>query len=155
VPIPAPELQPIADRWQAAFTRIVTQWPAAFAGTDLDPSAIMQRMERLVVKIEGYLADVREAPAGQSQAEVLAARLRSALASNAMGGRVNEDAKWRAAADAVKDAQAAWHRLIPIGGPESRALETRFRDACRRVSDHARRNAAPPKRTSRPEARAV
>ena len=38
-------------------------------------------------------------------------KLRSALATNAMGGRVNEDAKWRAAADAVKDAQAAWQRL--------------------------------------------
>jgi hypothetical protein len=156
VPIPSPELRPIADRWQAAFARTLERWPAAFAGTDLDPAAILQRMERLVVKIEGFVSEARDSSAGLSQAEVLAARLRSALATNAMGGRVNEDAKWRAAADAVKDAQASWQRLVPIASPVARALESRFREACRRVTDHARRHAPPPAgRSQRPHAAAM
>ncbi|MGE5833348.1 MAG: hypothetical protein ACM4AI_02610, partial [Acidobacteriota bacterium] len=106
---------------------------------DLDPAAVRQKMSKLITRIESYLGDVQEAPTGQSQAEMLAARLRSALASNAMGGRATEEAKWRAATDAIKEAQSAWMRLAPIGGAEARALETRFRDVCRRVMDHARR----------------
>jgi hypothetical protein len=77
---------------------------------------------------------------------MLAAKLRSALASNAMGGRVNEDSKWRAAADAVKDAQAMWQRLAPVGGADASDLDMRFREACRRVLDHARRHATGAKR---------
>jgi hypothetical protein len=140
VPIPAAEMKPLTDRWQAALTRIVDRRADAFKGTDLDPTAIRQKMDKLIAKVESYLSDVREAPAGQSQAEILAARLRSALASNAMGGRANEDTKWRAAADAVKEAQSAWLRLSQVAGPDARALETRFRDVCRRVMDHARRH---------------
>jgi hypothetical protein len=73
----------------------------------------------------------------------MAQRLRSALASNAMGGRASEDAKWRAASDTVKDAQSAWLRLGPTSDPAARALEARFRDVCRRVMDHAKRHSTP------------
>ncbi len=71
-----------------------------------------------------------------------------------MGGRVSEEVKWRAAADAVKDAQAAWQRLGPATNAEAHALEHRFRDACRRVSEHARRHShggqtGQPRRTDR------
>jgi hypothetical protein len=140
VPIPAAEMKPLTDRWQAALTQIVDRRADAFKGTDLDPTAIRQKMDKLIAKVETYLSDVRETPAGQSQAEILAAKLRSALASNAMGGRASEDTKWRAAADAVKEAQSAWLRLSQVAGPDARALETRFRDVCRRVMDHARRH---------------
>ena len=139
VPIPGVEMRPLTDRWQAALTRIVDRRAEAFKGTDLDPAAVRQKMDKLIARVESYLSDVREAPAGQTQAEMLAARLRSALATNAMGGRSSEDAKWRAAADAVKEAQSAWLRLSQVAGADARALETRFRDACRRVMDHARR----------------
>jgi hypothetical protein len=96
-------------------------------------------MEKLVAKIETFLADVREPAKGQSQAEILAAKLRSALATNAMGGRASEESKWRAAADAVRDAQNSWQRLAPLAGSAGAALEVRFREVCRRVHDHARR----------------
>jgi hypothetical protein len=140
VPVPGSEMRPLAERWQAALTRIVDRRGDVFKGTDLDPTAVRQKMDKLIARVEGYLSDVREAPAGQSQAEILAAKLRSALATNAMGGRASEDAKWRAATDAVKEAQGAWLRLAQIADPEARALETRFRDACRRVMEHARRH---------------
>ena len=141
VPIQAAEMRTLADRWQTSFTAVLSRWPEAFAGTDLDPTVVRQRMENLVAKIESLASEAREeALDGRSQTEILAARLRSALASNAMGGRVSDDAKWRNAADTVKDSQAAWLRLPPIGGPEVRALESRFREACRRVLDHAKRH---------------
>jgi len=139
VPIPGIEMRPLTDRWQVALTRIIDRRAEAFKGTDLDPAAVRQKMDKLIARVESYLSDVREAPAGQTQAEILAARLRSALATNAMGGRSSEDAKWRAAADAVKEAQSAWLRLSQVAGADARALETRFRDACRRVMDYARR----------------
>ena len=152
VPIPSAEMKPLTDRWQAALTQIVDRRADAFKGTDLDPSAVRQKMDKLIARVEAYLSDVREAPAGLSQAEILAARLRSALASNAMGGRGSEDAKWRAAADAVKEAQSAWLRLSQVAGPDARALETRFRDVCRRVMDHARRHSGGARRPARPTA---
>ena len=42
--------------------------------------------------------------------------------------------------EAVKDAQSAWDRLAPIVGADARPLEQRFRDACRRVMDQAKRH---------------
>jgi hypothetical protein len=142
VPIPAAEMTPIAERWRTAFTTLLEKHGAAFAGTELDPAAIRQRMEKLVGKVETLLRDTQEAApaaAQSSQTELLAARLRSAFATNAMGGRTTEDSKWRAAADLVKDAQGSWARLVPLGDPAARTLETRFRDACRRVLDQTRR----------------
>ncbi len=140
VPIPAAGMKPLADRWQTALAALVAAHPAAFAGTDLDPAAVIQRMEKLVARVESHLAELPSEPErGASQTELLAARLRSALASNAMGGRGTSEAKWRAAADAVKDAQSAWQRLPPLRTPEADALDARFRDVCRRVNDRARR----------------
>ena len=76
---------------------LVARWPAAFAGTDLDPAAIRERMERLIAKVESLIKEEEPvAPANKSATELLAERLRSALASNAMGVRP-DDAKWRAA----------------------------------------------------------
>jgi hypothetical protein len=155
VPIPAAEMKPIADRWQAAFSKVLAARPEAFVGTDMDPAAVRQKLEKLVARVEGLLNGVAEAPIGRSQAEVLAARLRSALASNAMGGRGSEEAKWRAAADTVKDAQSTWQRLAALSSADAKTLEPRFRDACRKVNDQARRNGPAPRRSSKPAAAAV
>ncbi|HEX5070290.1 MAG TPA: DUF349 domain-containing protein, partial [Vicinamibacterales bacterium] len=140
VPIPSNDAKVLADRWQAALTNVVQRHAAAFAGTDLDPAVARQRMEKLVAKVETFLSEVRETPDGLSPTEALAAKLRSALASNAMGGRSADEGKWRGALEAVKEAQQSWDRLSPIAGPDARPLEQRFREACRKVSDHARRH---------------
>jgi hypothetical protein len=140
VPIPAAEMRVLDDRWHQAFARVLERWPDALKGSDLDPSLILQRMEKLTARVEALVATTREEPQGTSQTEILAARLRSAFASNAMGGHVSDDSKWRAAAETVKDAQAAWARLAPLASADARALESRFREASRRVLDHARRH---------------
>ena len=150
VPVPASEMRPIAERWQAALAQVLRRWPSAFANTDLDPAIARQRMEKLVARVEAVAAEARERAVdeGRSQTEILAARLRSALASNAMGGRVSSEAKWRTAVDTVKDAQAAWLRVTPTPGPETEALESRFRNACRDVMDQSRRHTAETRRGS-------
>jgi hypothetical protein len=152
VPVPAAEMRPLADRWQAALARVVERWPDAFAKTELDPPAVRERMARLVARVEALAVETREAE-GLSQTELLAARLRSALASNAMGGRVSHENRMRSAIDTVKDAQAAWLRLPPAPGPETRALEARFREACRRVMDQARRQTTDSRRNKPMEER--
>jgi hypothetical protein len=155
VPIPVAEFKTLTERWQAALARLVSAAPQAFAGTDLDPAMIVQRMQKLLARVESYLDEYdEEETEGLSPTELLAQRLRSALASNAMGGRSSEEAKWRAAADAVKDAQVAWQRLAPTRTAETEALTVRFREACRRVNERARR-AASPRRSQEREAAAV
>jgi hypothetical protein len=144
VPVPVPGMKELTDRWHHALSAILAGHPEAFGGTDLDPTAVIQKMERLVGRVEALVADADEPDEEEvSQTELLAARLRTALASNAMGGRVNAEAKWRAAVDTVKDAQSAWQRLAPVDGPVVRELDARFRDACRKVHDHARRHRQP------------
>jgi len=152
VPIPVPEMKTLTGRWQVAMGRLVEKRPDLFAGTDLDPTAIVKRMEKLVGRVEALLADAGdEAPAtnGQSQAELLAAKLRSALASNAMGGRQQENSKWRTAAEAVREVQNAWQRLAPVNTPDARAFEKRFHEACSKISDLARQHGVETRRPSK------
>jgi hypothetical protein len=142
VPIPSAEMKVLMDRWHAAFGRVIERWTDAFRGSEFDPDAIRERMNKLIARVEVLAASAGQdiVAAGKSQTELLAAKLRSALASNAMGGAVNDESKWRTAGDTVRDAQSAWLRLAPLTGDEGRALETRFQGACRRVMDHVRRH---------------
>jgi hypothetical protein len=158
VPIPAAGMKPLADRWHDALARIVAIHPAGFAGTDLDPANVVRRMQKLVARVESLADEAPQAAdGGLSATELLAARLRSALATNAMGGRASEEAKARGAAEAVREAEAAWERLAPVSTPEAQDLEARFREACRRVTDRTRRQPrghnshAPQQRPERPE----
>jgi len=56
-----------------------------------------------------------------------------------MGGRASDESKSRATQDAVREAQAAWHRLPPVENPEARGYAMRFREACRRLTADDRR----------------
>jgi hypothetical protein len=141
VPIPPNMLAPMAERWRVAFAAVLERRPDAFQGTDFDPSVVQQRMEKLVAKVEALVGSTREQVDTRSQTELLAAKLRSAFATNAMGGRVNEEGKWRAATEAVKDAQASWQRLVLPATAEARSLEHRFKDACRKIMEQAKRHA--------------
>lgn len=144
VPIPTAEFRALVEQWQKTLATVIARWPDAFKGTDVDPAAAVQRMEKLVSKMETLLKDLGAAPVEQkkqlSPTEELAAKLRNAFATNAMGKDKQDDAKWRSANDAVKDAQQAWQRLPPIPGDEAAKLESRFTNATRKVADLVRRN---------------
>jgi len=144
-PAPSDALKALQERWKSSLATLTQKFQAAFAGTDLDPAAIIGRMQKLVTRIEGLVEDDAK-PAtstGKSATELLAERLRSALASNAMGKKA-DDSKWRNAATAVDDAKAAWHRLAPVPSDEATALETRFRAACKRVMDQVKLHVSAP-----------
>jgi hypothetical protein len=136
------------QRFAAAFAAVVARWPQAFAGTDLDPDANRKRMESLVAKME-ELARSLAGPASEASGNAalspttrLAAMLKEALAANTIGGKVETDHRFRAAAEDVRHAQANWSRIGPVPDDAKRALADRFQRAIRRISDasaaHAR-----------------
>ena len=160
VPIPVPEAKVLADRWQTALKALIQNHREAFKGTDLDPAC------REAAHREAH-RESRDVPRGRSGTDGRPVAHRGARRETPLGacqqrdGRTssNEEAKWRAAAEGVKEAQAAWARLAPVAGADASALEGQFRDACRRVNDLARRHqpqpqhrpsSAPPRRTQPP-----
>ena len=109
-------------------------------------------MEKLVARLESFVSE-NEAKAADSPQD-LAARLREALASNTIGGRAGDEAKWRTMADEVRQAQSAFSRLVPVPGEAGHQLSERFHKACNRFFDQYRRKvpqqSAPPQRSGRP-----
>ena len=127
-------------RFAAAFGRVIARWPQVFAGTDLDPDANRQRMEALVLRVEAVAASLggpaaADADNALTPATRLAAMLKEALAANTIGGKVDEESRWRAAQEDVRQAQASWSRIGAVPEPARRALADRFQRACRLVLD--------------------
>jgi hypothetical protein len=138
-------------RFAAAFARVVAAYPAAFAGTDLDPDANRKRMEGIVQRMEDLAKSLGGPGGAAGDASVspttrLAAMLKEALAANTIGGRVDDDSRFRAANEEVRQAQASWSRIGPVPDETRRALADRFQRALRRISDaaaaHTRSSAA-------------
>jgi hypothetical protein len=145
----APELprhmqMELAARYEQAVGRLVGAWPSAFSGTDLDPETTRKRMEKLVAKVEECLngSGAKAAERELSPTERLAQQLRERLATNTItGGRSaeNEEARWRAAEQDVRSAQAQWTRLGPVPAETAGPLNERFQRACRRFYDQRKR----------------
>ncbi len=130
------------QRFADAFARIVSRWPDAFANTDLDPDANRKRMETLVRRIEELAGSLSRAQPGGADESLspttrLAAMLKEALAANTIGGKADEDSRWRAAAEDVRQAQAALSRIGPVPDAARRALSDRFQRASRRIMERA------------------
>jgi hypothetical protein len=124
------------ERFARVRDRLVELYPRSFEGSELDPEASRRRAEKLLARVEGLVSDLAPTSAGDVKtAEELAARLRDALASNTIGGREANEARWHSAAAEVEAAQTAWRRLGPVPGAEGRALAERFEHACRRFSE--------------------
>ena len=114
---------------------LLERHPESFRGTDLDPSANLSRLEKLVSRVEAQLT--RPEASGS-----LAERLREALASNTMGGKGHAEAQWREATAEVEAAQAAFKKLGPVPGPQAEALRSRFQSACDRFFELRPRQSA-------------
>jgi hypothetical protein len=142
------QAEPLAERFDRALRRIVEVYGAAFAGTEFDPEATRKRMEQLCHIVES-VAGEEKSSAEMSPAAILATQLREALAANTIGGRVDDEARWRNGAEEVRKAQAAWRRLGPVPEAVAREFEDRFQRACNRFfrqRDLRRRPSAPPGR---------
>jgi hypothetical protein len=145
----APELpraiqQDFAARYHQALGKLVAVWPAAFAGTDLDPDHTRKRMEKLLARVEELVGAQPKAPQkALSPAELLAQQWRERLAANTMtgsrGASETEDARWRAAEQEVRNAQSQWARFGPVPPEVAGPLNERFQRALRRFYDQRRR----------------
>ncbi len=144
----APELpraiqQDLAARYYEALGRIVSLWPDAFHGTDMDPDATRKRMEKLLARVEELVpAPAAKAAVALSPAELLAQQWRERLAANTItGGRSAEleDSRWRAAEQEVRNAQAQWMRLGPVPADIAGPMNERFQRALRKFYDQRRR----------------
>ena len=144
--LPRHTLAPLAERVNAALFALVTHWPEAFKGTDIDPELTKGKMEKLIAKVEKLLPTESVEPAKNlSPAELLARQWREALAANTMGAgaaRQAEDARQRAAEQEVRSAQAAWARLGPLAPDERKPLQDRFDRAVRKFLEMRRRSTA-------------
>jgi hypothetical protein len=127
-------------RFTAAFNATIASWPAVFANTDLDPDANRKRMEALVRRMEDLATSVAGPPANDeslSPTTRLAAMLKEALAANTIGGKVEDESRFRAANEEVHQAQAAWSRIGFVPDEARRALADRFQRAVRRIAEKA------------------
>ncbi|MBI2833894.1 MAG: DUF349 domain-containing protein [Acidobacteria bacterium] len=138
-PLPRDRGEPLERRFTTAVQAIATTYREAFRGTDLDFEANRRKMEQLCVLVEGHIKATGPVPdPNASPVAILAVQLREALAANTIGGRIDQDAKWRNAAEDVKRAQVAWKRIGPVPPEVGRALASRFERACARFFEHRR-----------------
>jgi hypothetical protein len=134
----------MAARYFQAIGRLVSAWPTAFAGTDLDPETTRKRMEKLLARVEELVSSQPSKPTALSPAEMLAQQWRERLASNTISGGAarsaeNEGARWRALEQEVRNAQAQWMRLGPVPAEVAGPLNERFQRACRKFYDQRKR----------------
>jgi hypothetical protein len=94
--------------------------------------SIVRRVEDLAASLAGPSAALAGSGA-QSPAIRLAAMLKEALAANTIGGKVDDDSRWRAAAEDVRQAQASLARVGQVPEEARRALADRFQRASRRI----------------------
>lgn len=123
--------EPLAARYGAALAAIVTAHSEAFAGSELDAEQNRKRLEQLCQTVEGLAGDDK-APENLSPAAILATQWREALAANTIGGRADDEGRWRNAAEEIKKAQASWRRVGPVPDPAGHELNERFQRACQR-----------------------
>ncbi len=132
--------QDLAARFHDAIGRLVSVWPAAFVGTDLDPKVTWRRMEQLIERVEDLVSS--EAPVELSPAERLARQLRERLAVNTMKGAsagvVSEERRQRGIEQELRTAQTQWARLGPVPPEMAAKLHERFLKACRRAQGRRR-----------------
>ncbi len=146
--LPAAEEAAFAERFVAARDKLIGALPGAFKGTDLDPETNRVRKEKLIARVEALAARAEAAapdPGALSGAD-LAARLKEALASNTMGGKVDAEARRKAESDEIESVREAWRRLGPVPGEAGAALEARFQKLC---APFASRSPRPRKAASR------
>ena len=131
----------LTRRYQQVLGQLVTAWPGAFGGTDLDPHVTSQRMEKLVEKVEALVPEAAQA-ATLSPTERLAQQLREALATNTITGgqsAPSDESRWREAEQELHRAQTQWVRLGPVPVDIARPLNERFQRACRRFSEQQKK----------------
>jgi hypothetical protein len=140
----APDSRVLEERFAAAFAQVSGKWAEAVRGTDMDPEANRARMETLVTRMEELARSIAGSTTGSADEAIsptvrLAAMLKEALASNTIGGAVDEQSRRAAAVEEVRQAQASWLRIGPVPDPIRLPLQDRFQRAGRFIVDKSGR----------------
>jgi hypothetical protein len=134
--VPRDVAAPLLARFEAAIAAIAAAAPDAVSGTEFDASANQRRLEDLCARAEKLAGpSTAKREAAVSPASILATQLREALAANTIGGRVDDEAKWRSAEQEVRQLQSQWTHVGFVPEPAFRDLTNRFQRACQRFFD--------------------
>jgi hypothetical protein len=132
----------LTQRFEQALTAVIGARPVTVGATEFDVAANRRRLEELVGRAERLAGPVPASREAVSPAALLATQLREALAANTIGGRVDDDSKWRSAEHELRQLQSAWTEIGFVPDAELRPLATRFQRASQRFYDqreHRRR----------------
>ena len=140
--VPTDIRRKLSARFGKMVSRLVETHPEEFRGTDLDPARKLKQLQTLCERAETLVPTEVLDETGVSPAEILAKKWRDQLASNTMGGGVDEEALRRATADEVKRLQAERRRLGQLAGMEASTLHARFQRACDQVFQKNRSSAS-------------
>jgi hypothetical protein len=133
--LPRDVLAPLVPRFEAALAAIVGTAPEAVRGTEFDVSQNVRRLEDLVARAEKLAGPEPASREPATPATILAAQLREALAANTIGGRADDESKWRAAEHELRHLQSTWTTVGFVPEAQARPLVQRFQRACQRFFD--------------------
>jgi Domain of Unknown Function (DUF349) len=143
-PLPREVAKTLGARFDRALCAVVVAAPDVVRHTEIDIEGNRRQLEQLCEKVE-RLAGREVAPANAvSPAALLAHQLREALAANTIGGRVDDEARWKTAEHDVRAAQDAWRRIGFVPEEVQASLGARFQRACQRFFDQRHRRSAAP-----------
>ena len=146
------------ERYATAFGKALARWPQSLTGSEFDPESNRRRMESIVKRVEelanSIAGSAENADASLSPTTRLATMLRDALAANTIGGKpADNESRYRAADEEVRQAQANWSRIGPVPDEVRRALVDRFQAAIRRIHNQTSMLRTDARRESRPDNR--
>ena len=134
----------LTERFDRALGAVVQAAPEAFKHTELDVTANTRQLELLCERVEKLAAKTAAVtqPA-ESPLTVLAHQLREALAANTIGGRADDESKWKSAEYEARAAQDAWRQVGFVPEEVAAALTARFQKASQKFFNSRRGPSGP------------
>ena len=140
--VPREVLHTLANRFDTALGAVLAAAPEAFRHSELDAEANRAQLEQLCERVE-QVTSRQPAMAGASSVAQLADQLRERLAANTIGGRVDDEAKWKNHEYEVRAAQDAWQRVGYVPDSVVAPLAARFQRAVQRFYGEKKPGAPP------------
>jgi hypothetical protein len=122
----------LAAAIQNMVRHVIATHADAVKGTELDPTALRARREKLIAKAEELLPKQPATVAAGGEPVDIAAQLKQAMRSNAFG-----DLRFsgRDPIEVIAELKTQWAEVGPVFDDEDRAQASRFEELCRRVLD--------------------
>ncbi len=142
--LPRDSARALTDRFDQALGAIVAASPATFRHTELDIDGNRRQLELLCERVEKLVSREPVGAGAASPVATLATQLREALAANTIGGRVDEESRWKNSEYEVRGAQDAWRQVGFVPEAAAAPLTARFQRACQRFYGQRRPTSGPP-----------